>query len=66
MTPWQALATATVTAAKLLGQEGRIGTLAPGAHADLVVMREDPLRDITATERVTLVMKDGVVVFRKQ
>ena len=66
MTSWQALATATVTAAKLLGQEGRIGTLAPGAHADLVAMREDPLRDITATERVTLVMKDGVVVFRKQ
>jgi imidazolonepropionase-like amidohydrolase len=66
MTPWQALATATVTAAKLLGQEGRIGTVAPGAHADLVGMREDPLRDITATERVTFVMKDGVVVYREQ
>lgn len=65
MTPWQALATATVTAAKLLGQEGRLGTVASGARADLVGMREDPLRDITATERVTFVMKDGAVVSRK-
>jgi imidazolonepropionase-like amidohydrolase len=65
MTTWQALATATVTAARLLGQEGRLGTVAPGARADLVAMREDPLRDITATERVTFVMKDGVVVYRK-
>jgi imidazolonepropionase-like amidohydrolase len=65
MTPWQALATATVTAARLLGQEGRLGTVASGARADLVAMRDDPLRDITATERVTFVMKNGEVVLRK-
>ena len=65
MTPWRALATATVTAARLLGQEGRLGTVAPGARADLVAMRDDPLRDITATERVTFVMKNGEVVLRK-
>jgi imidazolonepropionase-like amidohydrolase len=65
MTPWQALASATVTAAKLLGQEDRLGSLKPGARADLVGMREDPLRDITATERVSWVMKDGAVVYRK-
>jgi imidazolonepropionase-like amidohydrolase len=62
MTPWQALRTATITAAELLEQGGRLGTLQPGAQADLVGMREDPLRDITATERVSFVMKDGVVV----
>jgi imidazolonepropionase-like amidohydrolase len=62
MTPWQALRTATVTAAEMLGQTGTLGTLAPGAQADLVGMREDPLRDITATERVSFVMKGGVVV----
>jgi imidazolonepropionase-like amidohydrolase len=62
MTPWQALRSATVVAAALLGQEGELGTLAPGARADLVAMRDDPLKDITATERVTFVMKDGVVV----
>jgi imidazolonepropionase-like amidohydrolase len=64
MTPWQALRSGTVTAAALLGQEGELGTLAAGARADLVAMREDPLKDITATERVAFVMKDGVVSVR--
>jgi imidazolonepropionase-like amidohydrolase len=45
----------------MLGQEGVLGTLAPGAKADIVAMPEDPLRDITATERVSFVMKGGVV-----
>jgi imidazolonepropionase-like amidohydrolase len=64
MTPWQALRTTTVTAAELLGETGSLGTIAPGARADLVAMRDDPLHDITATERVSFVMKDGVVVKR--
>jgi imidazolonepropionase-like amidohydrolase len=62
MTPWQALRAGTITPAALLGQEGTLGTIAPGARADLVATKEDPLRDITATERVDFVMKDGVVV----
>ncbi len=62
MTPWQALATGTVNAAAMLGQEGTLGTIAPGARADIVALSEDPLTDITATERVSFVMKDGVVV----
>ena len=62
MTPWQALRSATVTAAAMLGQEGMLGTIAPGARADIIAVAGDPLRDITATERVTFVMKDGVVV----
>jgi imidazolonepropionase-like amidohydrolase len=63
MTPWQALRTATVNAAALLGQEGMLGTIAPGARADIIALSEDPLADITATERVSFVMKDGVVVW---
>ena len=62
MTPWQALRSATVTAAAMLGQEGTLGTIAPGARADIIAVAGDPLRDITATERVAFVMKDGVVV----
>jgi imidazolonepropionase-like amidohydrolase len=62
MTPWQALRSATVTAAEMLGQQGALGVIAPGSRADIVAMTGDPLRDITATERVTFVMKDGVVV----
>jgi imidazolonepropionase-like amidohydrolase len=62
MTPWQALRAGTVAAAALLGQEGSLGTLQVGARADLVATDDDPLQDITATERVSFVMKDGVVV----
>ena len=62
MTPWQALRTATTTAAEMLGQAGVLGTIAPGAKADIVAVTGDPLRDITATERVSFVMKNGQVV----
>jgi imidazolonepropionase-like amidohydrolase len=62
MTPWQALRSGTVVAATLLGKESELGTVAPGAYADLVGMKDDPLKDITATERVSFVMKEGVVV----
>jgi imidazolonepropionase-like amidohydrolase len=62
MTPWQALRSATVTPAAMLGQDGTLGTIAPGARADIIAVRGDPLRDITESERVTFVMKDGVVV----
>lgn len=62
MTPWQALRSATITAAAMLGQEGSLGTIAPGARADIIALAEDPLRDIRATLRVSFVMKGGVVV----
>lgn len=62
MTPWEALRSGTVVAAALLGQEGSLGVIAPGARADIVGLEADPLRDITATERVSFVMKGGVVL----
>lgn len=62
MTPWQALRAATVEAAALLDQTGKLGTFAPGAHADVVAFGANPLDDIAATGKVVLVMKDGVVV----
>ncbi|MFI6811553.1 amidohydrolase family protein [Nonomuraea sp. NPDC050328] len=45
------LRSATSTAARLLGQEGRLGTLAPGAHADLLVLDGDPLADLSVLTR---------------
>jgi len=63
MTPWQALRTATVEAAAMLDRAGELGTFAAGARADLVAMPDDPLADITAIQRVALVMKDGIVVY---
>jgi imidazolonepropionase-like amidohydrolase len=62
MTPSQAIRSATMTAAELLGWGDRIGSIEPGKHADLIAVNGDPLADITELERVTFVMKDGVVV----
>jgi len=61
MTPMQALVAATSSAAKLLGWDANVGTLAAGKWADIVAVPGDPLRDITATERVSFVMKGGRV-----
>ncbi|MBX6330435.1 MAG: amidohydrolase family protein [Gemmatimonadaceae bacterium] len=61
LTPTQALVAGTSAAAKLLGWEDRVGTLAPGKLADIVAVPGDVMRDITATERVTFVMKGGTV-----
>ena len=61
MTPMQAIQSATSRAADLLGQAGLIGVVAPGAHADLIAVRGDPLADVHALEQVEFVMKDGAV-----
>jgi imidazolonepropionase-like amidohydrolase len=61
MSPAAALRSATSVAASLLGVDDR-GTLAPGKLADIVAVPGNPLTDITAMERVSFVMKDGVVV----
>jgi imidazolonepropionase-like amidohydrolase len=63
MTPEQALQTATVNAAGLLGKERELGAVAPGSLADLVAVEGDPLADINvAMNKVKWVMKDGAVV----
>jgi imidazolonepropionase-like amidohydrolase len=43
----EVIRSATVNAAKVLRQEGRLGVVAPGAHADLVVVDSDPLADLS-------------------
>jgi imidazolonepropionase-like amidohydrolase len=67
MTPAQAIATATTTAAALLGKEKDLGAIAPGYYADIAAVEGDPLSDITAvTQRVRWVMKGGKVVVDKR
>ena len=61
LSPLDAIRAATVNAADLLGWGDQVGRLAPGAWADVIAVDGDPLRDITALQRVTFVMKGGVV-----
>ncbi|HXV73116.1 MAG TPA: amidohydrolase family protein, partial [Sphingomonadales bacterium] len=61
MTPMQAIQSATVSAAELLGWQGKTGAVAPGYFADIIAVRGDPLADITVLENVFFVMKGGVV-----
>src|SRR5262249_42258771 len=58
LTPEGALAPVTATPARLLGIDGRVGTIVIGRDADLVALSGDPF-DLTATVRWT--MTDGVI-----
>jgi imidazolonepropionase-like amidohydrolase len=62
LTPLQAIQAATVNAADLLGWPGKVGSLEPGAWADVVAVDGDPLNDVTTLEHVKFVMKGGEVV----
>jgi len=57
-----AIRSATVWAAELLGKSEQIGELKPGKAADLIAVSGNPLVDVTVLERVEFVMKGGVVV----
>jgi imidazolonepropionase-like amidohydrolase len=67
MTPKEALDTATINGAALLGLENDLGKLAPGYLADIVAVEGDPLSDINVViNNVKWVMKDGRVVVDKR
>jgi len=62
MTPMQAIQAATSEAARALGKDGQVGSLAPGAYGDLVAVKGDPLTDIRVLEHVEGVIKGGQIV----
>ena len=62
MTPIDALKSATANTAELFGIASKVGTLEKGKLADIIAMPGDPMADITATERVSFVMKEGRIV----
>jgi imidazolonepropionase-like amidohydrolase len=62
MKPIDALLSATSVDAELLGVAQKLGTLEKGKLADVIAMPGDPTADITVTERVFFVMKDGKIV----
>ena len=61
MTPLQALRSATIEPAKMLGAQDDIGSLQVGKFADIVAVDSDPVKDIKALRTVSLVMKGGKV-----
>jgi imidazolonepropionase-like amidohydrolase len=62
MTPIEAIRSATTVAADLLGMTGQVGSVEPGAFADLVAVTGDPLSDVSVLSKVDFVMKGGEVV----
>ncbi len=64
MTPLASVQAGTINAAKLLGWQGQIGALKPGYFADVVAVPGNPLTDISVLQKVTFVMKGGMV-YRK-
>jgi imidazolonepropionase-like amidohydrolase len=61
MSPMEAIRSATTRPSEMLGMSGEIGVIAPGANADIIAVKGNPLADISELGRVKFVMKDGKV-----
>ena len=61
MSPMEAIQSATIVAAELMGWEADAGAIEPGMYADIIAVPEDPITDVRALENVTFVMKGGDV-----
>jgi imidazolonepropionase-like amidohydrolase len=64
MSPMQAVQSATIRAAELMGWQDRVGSIAPGKYADLIAVEGDALADLRSFMRVGFVMKGGTVYKR--
>jgi imidazolonepropionase-like amidohydrolase len=64
MTPLQAIQSATVVAAELIGWQDRVGSLEPGRFADLVAVTGDPQADVGVLTDVAVVIKGGRILDR--
>ena len=62
MSPIDALKSATTNDAELFGVAQKLGTLEKGKLADVIAVPGDPTTDITATARVSFVMKEGKII----
>ena len=63
LTPKQVLTTATLNSAIYVGRDKELGTVDPGKIADLVIVSGDPTKNITAMDRVDMVIKGGKLVY---
>jgi len=62
LSPWEALAAATIVPARWLGADAQFGSIAAGRRADIVVLDADPLQDIRNTTQISTVMIGGRVL----
>jgi imidazolonepropionase-like amidohydrolase len=61
MKPIDAIQSATINAADLLGQPDKVGVVEKGCYADIIAVRGNPLDDVTILEHVSFVLKGGTV-----
>ncbi|MGK7391894.1 MAG: amidohydrolase family protein [Candidatus Cyclobacteriaceae bacterium M2_1C_046] len=61
MKPMEAIQSATITAAQLLKEEDKLGSVSTGKMADIIAVEGDPLKDITLLQNVSFIMKNGQV-----
>ena len=61
MSPMEAIRSATIRPAEMLGMQGEIGVIAAGAYADVIAVKGNPLTDIMELGKVKFVMKNGQV-----
>jgi imidazolonepropionase-like amidohydrolase len=62
MPPIEAIKSATITNAEILQISDKVGSLEAGKLADIIATDDNPLQNIKTLEKVTFVMKDGVVI----
>jgi imidazolonepropionase-like amidohydrolase len=62
MTPMQAIQSATIGAATMMGWNDRVGSIAAGKYADIIAVQGDPVADVGRFKKVAFVMKGGEVV----
>ena len=60
--PIEAIRTATIAAAELMGWQDKVGSIEPGKYADIIAVQGDPLFDINVLEHVGFVMKGADVI----
>ncbi|MBE0460740.1 MAG: amidohydrolase family protein [Candidatus Aminicenantes bacterium] len=66
LSPLEALMSATKYSAEALNQEQNLGTIEEGKIADLLILNEDPLEDISHTQNIELIIKSGKIINRKE
>jgi imidazolonepropionase-like amidohydrolase len=66
LTPMEAIQAATSVAADMLRWSDRVGALKPGAFADIIGVKGDPLADLSRLETPNFVMKGGEIIVEPQ